>query len=98
MSLIITNTTATSGTVSGNSTQQNETLTHTAALTVSLTIQMPSPPGDGKIFAISSVNGITALTMTTATGTINNIITTLTAGSPAAYQYSLALNKWIRIR
>lgn len=90
--------TATSGTVSGNTTQQNEVLVHDAGTTLTLTMAMPTSPVNGQLFSFSSAAGITTLTLSTGTGTILNAITSLAVGGSATYVYYSATNKWYKIR
>ena len=95
--IIITSSSATSGTITGNTTQQDQIVAHDAGATVTMTIAFPNPPRDNQSFTIGSVGGITTLTLTAVTGTIANLITTLATGGSVTYRYSLSMNKWIKI-
>lgn len=95
---VITTTSATSGTVSGNSTQQDEVMVHDGSTTISLTVAMPSNPTNGQKFTFVSSGGVTALTLSSVVGTISNAITTMAVGGNATYMYSSVNNKWYKIR
>lgn len=59
------------------------------------TITMPASPSDGMTIRFSSTKAITALTVNANTGqTINNAVTTLSAGQAASYIYRLASTSW----
>lgn len=91
-------TSLTTGTVSGNSTQQDEVLIHDAATTLTLTMALPTTPVNGQMFSFTSASGVTTLTLSTSTGTIVNAITTLAVGGNATYIYLATPNKWYKIR
>ena len=82
-------TTATSGTVTAQDTGQNVQLVHEAGLTLTLTIAFPANPVDGQTFSVSSVGGITTLTLTAVVGTIMNALSTLGVGGLGTWMYSL---------
>ena len=88
--------TATSGTVTLQDTQQDVVLAHDAGVTLTLTIALPSSPKDGQKAIITSASGITTLTLTAVVGTIINALSTLAAGSTGRYIYSASRNKWFR--
>lgn len=88
-------TTATTGTVTAMNTQQDLTLIHDAGVTVSLTTAFPSTPINGQTFTLCSVGGITTLTLTTAVGTISNILTSMTAGGVGTWKFYGT--KWYKI-
>jgi hypothetical protein len=59
------------------------------------TITMPASPSDGMTITFSSTKIITALTVNANTGqTINNAVTTLSAGQSASYIYRSASTAW----
>ena len=89
-------TSATSGTVTIDSTGTDVQLIHTGALTATLTIGFPSNPYDGQQVSLASANGITALTLTTGVGSIINAITTLAAGAAGYFMYDAADAKWYK--
>jgi len=91
-------TTATSGTVTVINTQQNVAVIHDAGLTVSLTLALPTNPLDGQIVTFCSSGGVTTVTITAVVGTVVNLITSLASGGSAAYMYSVASNKWYKLR
>jgi len=93
----IQRTTATSGTVTAQDTQQNVQIIHDAGVTVSLTIAFPSNPFNGQMIFISSAGGITTLSLTTVVGTISNALTTLGVGGNGRYIYISSESKWFRI-
>lgn len=90
-------TSATSGTVTIDQTGTDVQLIHTAALTATLTIAMPSSPYDGQIVSIASDNGITALTLSTGIGSILNAITTMAAGGTIYYMWDTVDSKWHKV-
>lgn len=94
--IVLQETTTTSGTITGNNTQQDVIIIHNAGATVTLTIAFPSTPINGQTFSISSVGGITTLTMSSGT-TILNGLTSMAAGGVAKYIYSSGFNSWIKI-
>jgi len=96
--MVITTTTATSGTITGNTSQQDQIMVHDAGVTLTLTVAFPSNPKDAQNFVIASTGGITTLTLSSVVGTISNAISSLAGGGNATYIYSLTLNKWIKIR
>jgi len=59
------------------------------------TITMPASPSDGMTITFSSTKIITALTVNANTGqTINNAVTTLSAGQSASYIYRASSTAW----
>lgn len=89
-------TTATSGTVTINDTQQDLILFHdTASLVVSLTTALPATPVDGQKVIIITRSGITTLSITSAL-TIIGGLTTMAAGIGVTYIYEASNNKWYR--
>lgn len=88
---------STSGTITVTDSGTDIQLIHTGALTATLTIAFPATPYDGQKLSLASANGITALTLTTAVGSIINTITTLLAGNSATFMYDLANTKWYKI-
>lgn len=59
------------------------------------TITLPAAPVDGMVITFSSTQTITALTVSANTGkTINNAVTTLSAGQSASYVYRAASTAW----
>lgn len=96
--LYIQTSTATSGTITAVNTQQDVCLIHDASTTLTLTIAFPASPKDGQLFLMTSTNGITTLTLSATIGSIANSITTMVAGGNSTYMYSLAMNKWYKIR
>ena len=59
------------------------------------TITMPASPSDGMTITFSSTKIITALTVNANTGqTINNAVTTLSAGQSVSYIYRLSSTAW----
>ena len=95
MNNVIQLTTATSGTVTANDTQQDMVLVHDASVTATLTVAFPATPINGQIFCLSSVGGIIALTMSSASSIIGSL-----TGIPAAGNgtYMFANSKWVRIK
>lgn len=85
----------TTGTVSGNSTQQDETVIHDASATLTLTVAFPTTPLSGQQFCVSSVGGVTTLTMTSGS-TIVAGLTTLAVGGAGTWMYSGS--KWAKIK
>lgn len=59
-------------------------------------VTLAAPPRDGWVARISSTQAVTALTMTAASGTINNPATSLTANTPVGWQWVAAANAWFR--
>lgn len=86
--------TAISGTVTPMDTQQDLTLIHDAAATVTLTIPFPATPKNGQSFTVCSVGGITTLTLTTLVGTIANTVTTMPVGGTGTWKFYI--NKWYK--
>lgn len=95
--LVATVSAATSGTVTMPDTKQDCIVFHDAGVTASLTIAFPANPIDCQRVCISSVAGITTLTLTTAVGSIINALTTIAAGTPSAYMYSASQTKWYKV-
>jgi hypothetical protein len=59
------------------------------------TVTMPASPSDGMTISFSSTQIITALTVNANTGqTINNAVTSLSAGQSVSYIYRLASTAW----
>lgn len=79
-------------------TQDEVQLIHETVLVAVLTITLPDTPADGQRVYISSVGGVTALTLTTLVGSITSIATSLIAGGIVCYLYRTASNKWYKIR
>lgn len=90
--------TITSGTLTIADTGTDVIVIHEAVLVVNMTIALPATPFDGQRVTISSVGGITTLTLTAPLGTIVNTIATLIAGGNASYMYSSSQSKWYKIR
>lgn len=86
---------ATSGTVTTIDTQQDLTLIHDAAATLTLTVPFPATPKNGQSFTVCSVGGVTTLTLTTTVGTIANTITTIPVGGTGTWKFYN--NKWYKI-
>lgn len=62
------------------------------------TITMPLAPSDGMTVTMTTTQTITALVLLGNTGqTVNNAITTLTAGAAASYLYRSTDTSWYRI-
>ena len=93
---ILQTSTATSGTVQIENTQQDVVLAHDGGITLALTIAFPPNPKDGQKVIITSSIGVTALTLTSVVGTIVGALTTLTSGSSGRYIYSATKSKWFR--
>jgi hypothetical protein len=91
-------TTGTGATITIDDTQDEVQLIHESALVAVLTIAFPTTPVDGQRVYISSVGGVTALTLTTAVGSIASTITSLVAGGIGCYIYRKASTKWYKIR
>lgn len=89
--------TLTSGTITGQDTGQDTQVIHNAAsLAATLTITFPANPIDSQRYGVSSVLGVTILTMTSGQ-TIVGILTALTAVGYATWMYNSDSSKWIRI-
>jgi len=89
--------TATSGTITGNTTKQDSWIIHNgASLAVTLTIAFPSSPVDGQRFGVTSTLGVTTLTLSSAI-TLVGSIATLAAGGFAEWMYDINSDKWYRI-
>lgn len=95
--VVVQYTTVTSGTVTGNDTGQNVQIIQDGTLAVSLTIAFPATPVNGQIFGVTSVGGITTVSMTSTVGTIINALTTMASGGTVRYQFLTAQNKWYKI-
>lgn len=89
-------TTSTSGTVTMNDTGQDVDLIHDAGATVTLTIAFPATPFNGQKVRLTSVGGITTMTLTSG-GTITNALTTLSTGIGCHYVYVAAQTKWYKL-
>lgn len=85
----------TSGTISGNSTQQDELVIHDAGVTASLTVAFPTSPTVNQEFCVCSVGGITVLSMTSGV-TIVTALTTMAAGGNGTWVYSGV--KWCKTK
>lgn len=88
-------TTSTSGTVTITDSGQDIDLIHHAGATATLTIVLPSNPYDNQRVLITSQSGITALTLTSALGSITNAVTTLGAGASVSYKYHNNPSVWL---
>lgn len=72
-----------------------KTLLNPAGTLATGTITMPSSAFDGVMVKVSTTQTITSLTVSAATGqSINNAVTTLTAGGRLAYIYRAADKTW----
>lgn len=89
--------TANSGTVTLVDTGDDVQLIQEAALAVALTIAFPATPVDGQRVFISSIGGITTLTLSTPVGSIISALTTLAANGIFGYIYRGPTTKWYRI-
>jgi hypothetical protein len=94
---ILQYTTSTSGTITSQDTQQDLHIMHDAGVTASLTITLPATPFNGQEVKITSVNGISSLTLTTGVGTIANNLTSLSVGESIIYKYLSNQTKWYLI-
>jgi hypothetical protein len=90
-------TTLTSGSFTPTATPSDLIMIHEAGATATLTINMPTVPRDKQKVTIISVGGITALTLSTAVGSILNNITTLVAGGSARFVWLASESKWYKI-
>jgi hypothetical protein len=90
-------TTATSGSFEPADTPSNLIIIHEAGTTTSLTINLPTVPRDKQQVTIMSVGGITALTLSTAVGSILNNVTSLVAGVAVKFVWMASQNKWYKI-
>lgn len=89
--------TLTSGTITGNSTKQDEQVIHNAgSLAATLTMAFPSSPTDGQLFGFASVLGVTVLTMTSA-ATIVGSLASIAAAGCARWMYDSNSSQWIKI-
>lgn len=95
---VIQYTTATSGTVTATDQAQPVILIHDAGATVTLTIAFPATPYNGQRFKVVSVGGITTVTLSTATGSIVNAITSMAAGGSSEWIYFTAQTKWYKMQ
>lgn len=89
--------TANSGTITLTDTGDDVQLIQEAALAATLTIAFPATPIDGQRVFISSIGGITALTLSTPVGSIISALTTLAANGIFGYIYRGPTTKWYRI-
>lgn len=70
-----------------------------AATLAALTVALPTAPYDGQNITLSTTQAITALTLTAASGTIPNPVSTLTAGQTIEYKFlGQGVNLWVRKR
>lgn len=65
-----------------------------SSLLATLTVTLPSNPVDGQRVIITSAAGITLLTVNG--GTINGLVTGLSANGYARYAYSASASAWFR--
>lgn len=84
--MIIQETTLTSGTATCQDTQQDLILVHNAGATVTLTIALPATPINGQKVTVTSIGGITTLTISSAL-TIVAALTTLAVGGTGTWMY-----------
>lgn len=89
--------TLTVGTENVTNNGRNTVLIHDAAVTPTLTINLPSTPVNNQIVTLVSVLGITTLTLNTLVGTIISGATSLAAGVSVRYMWIASQNKWFRI-
>lgn len=89
--------TASSGTVTLVDTGDDIQLIQEAALAVTLTIALPATPVDGQRVFVSSIGGVTTLTLSTPVGSIISALTTLAANGIFGYIYRGPTTKWYRI-
>lgn len=87
--------TASSGTVTLQDTQQDLQLIHNATA-VTLTIAFPATPRDGQKVGMAAIQAITTLTLTSAL-TIIGALTAMAVGGCATYCYNSDSNKWVKI-
>jgi hypothetical protein len=88
---------AITGTDSVTNNGRNTVFIHDAALTPTLTINLPSAPVNNQIVTLVSVLGITTLTLATFLGTIVGGVTSLVAGVSVRYIWKSSKNKWYKI-
>lgn len=89
-------TTATSGTVNVDNTQQNVILVHDAGLTLNLTVNFPTNPKDGQTVIVCSSGGIIALILTSVVGSVLGALTGMAANTTGRYVFSANRNKWFK--
>lgn len=89
--------TANSGTITIADTGDDVQLIQEAAVAVTLTIALPATPVDGQRVYISSIGGITTLTLSTPVGSIIGALTALAANGVFGYIYRGPTTKWYRI-
>lgn len=89
--------TATSGTQNIDDLGRNIVFIHEAGLTASLTINLPATPKDSQIVTITSVGGITSLTLATPIGSIVGMVTALTALASVKFIWLASQSKWYKI-
>lgn len=89
--------TANSGTITLVDTADDIQLIQEAAVAVTLTIAFPATPIDGQRVFISSIGGVTTLTLSTPVGSIIGALTTLAANGIFGYIYRGPTTKWYRI-
>lgn len=90
-------TSATSGTVTAQDTQQPLTLIHDAGTTLTLTVAFPATPVNGQTFTITSAGGVTTLTITASTGSVIAALASLAVGGTGTWIYGSTGNKWYKI-
>lgn len=88
-------TSATSGTVTAQDTQQDLILVHDAGATLSLTVKFPANPVSGQLFCFSTVSGITTLGLNSVFTIVGNVVSLATGGTGT---WCYDGTKWIRIR
>lgn len=88
--------TANSGTITIADTGTNVLLIQEATIATTLTIALPATPFDGQEVRISSIGGVTTLTLTTSVGSIIGGLATIGAGGIFGYTYRGSTTKWYR--
>lgn len=75
----------------------SKTLLNPAGTLATGTITMPASPDDGTVVGVSTTQTVTSLTVSANTGqSINNAVTTLTAGSTVSYIYRATDKTWYK--
>lgn len=91
-------TATTGGTITATDTGDDLQIVHeNGILTAALTIALPATPQDGQRVYMTSVNGVTALTLSTAVGSIVNTLSAIAVGVGACFMYRAANTKWYKV-
>ena len=94
---IQTVTMTTGGSVTSNGSPTLMLHTATGSIIATYTVNFPTSPVDGQYFCITTDTTVTTLGLTVSGTSFVGTPTTITAFTPANFQWSNTLNKWLRV-